>query len=190
MNISLKIILFTSSVTLLCACNPPQEIPKTLVHKDGSYDQVPLEKDTAVVKIVQAGVDNIQEFDDHREALNNNLNKMISYAKKACSTGKKPDFILYNEFPLTGYSFGDRQEKLKYTIKIPGPETQALGKVAQECDTYIIFGSKMFPILLMTALQLPLIIPNFFNRKVILVSYLITNYGSTKTDLPFIGPIS
>lgn len=141
MKFEFKKILLTISLVLLSACTVSQDIPKLLVKNDGSYDHLPLEKDSVVVKIVQASVDNIQEFEDHQQALNNNLNKMVSYAKKACTTGKKPDFILYNEFPLTGYSFGDRQEKLKYTITIPGAETQSLGEVARACDTYIIFGS-------------------------------------------------
>ena len=52
-----------------------------------------------------------------------------------------PDFILFNEFPLTGYSSGSRDEKLTFTITVPGPETDALGEAARACDTYIIFGS-------------------------------------------------
>lgn len=141
MIISFKKLVLASSIALLsaCAASPDTSIP--LVHQDGSYDKVPLEKDTVVVKIIQAGVENIQQHEDHQQALNNNLDKMIHYAEQACSTGKKPDFLLYNEFPLTGYSSGDRQEKLKYTISVPGPETEALGKVAKACDTYIIFGS-------------------------------------------------
>lgn len=139
--ISIKKLLLSSSIALLSACAVSPEVTQTLVNPDGSYEQVPLEKDTVVVKIVQAGVENIQEQPDFQKSLANNLNKMVRYAEEACSTGKKPDFILYNEFPLTGYSSGDRQEKLKYTISIPGPETDALGKVAKDCDTYIIFGS-------------------------------------------------
>jgi predicted amidohydrolase len=53
----------------------------------------------------------------------------------------KPDFLLYIEFPLTGYSYGTREEKLEFTITVPGPETDRLGEVAKACDTYIIFGS-------------------------------------------------
>ena len=66
---------------------------------------------------------------------------MVSFIDTACTTGKKPDFILFNEFPLTGYSSGTRDEKLKFTLQIPGAETERLGEVARECDTYIIFGS-------------------------------------------------
>jgi len=42
---------------------------------------------------------------------------------------------------LTGYSGGTRQDKLKFTIQIPGPETDRLGKLAKKCNSYIIFGS-------------------------------------------------
>ncbi|WP_417614268.1 nitrilase-related carbon-nitrogen hydrolase [Parasphingorhabdus sp.] len=66
---------------------------------------------------------------------------MEEIARRACTTGKKPDFLLYHEFPLTGYSGGSRTEKLKYTVKVPGLETERLGKIAKECDAYLIFGT-------------------------------------------------
>ena len=113
----------------------------TLVQKDGSYAQVPLEKDKVVVKVVQNLTRNLQDFPSIEEGLAHNLEQMTNLTRRACSEGKKPDFILFNEFPLTGYSDGPREEKLKSTITIPGPETDALGKLAKECDTYIIFGS-------------------------------------------------
>ncbi len=112
-----------------------------LVNADGSYATAKLEKDEVVVKVVQAGASNLQQAATVEAGLKKNLASMISFAKRACSEGKKPDFLLYNEFPLTGYSFGPRSEKLKFMIEIPGPETDALGKVAKDCDTYIIFGS-------------------------------------------------
>lgn len=128
----------------LSACAEQQEPPADvvrLVHADGSYSTVPLEKDTVVVKVVQNGVRNLQDFDNLEEGLAHNLEHMISFANRACTEGKKPDFILYNEFPLTGYSDGTRDEKLKFTLQIPGPETERLGEVARDCDAYIIFGS-------------------------------------------------
>ncbi|MGI9257960.1 MAG: nitrilase-related carbon-nitrogen hydrolase [Gammaproteobacteria bacterium] len=100
-----------------------------------------LEKDVVVVKVVQNGVKNLQDFDSVEEGLAYNLEHMISFVNRACSDGKKPDFLLFNEFPLTGYSSGAREEKLKFTLTIPGAETERLGEVAKECDTYIIFGS-------------------------------------------------
>ena len=122
--------------------DPPAPAPGVvLVEPDGSYPTMPLEKDTVVLKVVQNGVRNLQEFDSVREGLAHNLEHMIRFANRACSEGRKPDLILYNEFPLTGYSDGTRDEKLKFTLQIPGPETDTLGEVARDCDAYIIFGS-------------------------------------------------
>ncbi len=115
--------------------------PVELVRPDGSYPTVALEKERVVVKVVQNGVKNLQDFDDVREGLTVNLERMLGWIERACTEGKQPDFILFNEFPLTGYSSGSREEKLKFTLEIPGPETERLGEAARDCDTYIIFGS-------------------------------------------------
>ena len=112
-----------------------------LVQKNGSYKIIPLEKDSIVLKVIQNGVNSLQNFPTPQEGLKHNLDHMIKLARTACSEGKKPDILLYHEFPLTGYSSGTRDEKLKFTVQIPGPETRALGKLAKECDTYLIFGS-------------------------------------------------
>ncbi len=112
-----------------------------LVQPDGSYPVKPLEKDVIVVKVLQTTVDSLSQFDTVEAGLQHNLEHMRAMAETACSTGKKPDFLLYHEFPLTGYSGGSRTEKLKYTVKIPGPETEYLGQIARECDTYIVFGT-------------------------------------------------
>ncbi|MBL8201753.1 MAG: hypothetical protein JNK40_12330 [Chromatiales bacterium] len=118
----------------------PTSLP-VLVRPDGTYPVKPLEKDTIVVKVIQNGVQNLQQAPSIEAGLKANLEKMVSFAQKACTTGAKPDFLLFNEFPLTGYSAGSREEKLKFTITIPGPETERLGALARECDTYLIFGS-------------------------------------------------
>lgn len=117
-----------------------ESVPQ-LVQPDGSYPTKALEKDTVVVKVIQNGVTNLQQAETIEQGLEENLETMIDFANRACTDGKKPDFLLYNEFPLTGYSTGTRDEKLKFTIEIPGPETDRLGEIARECDTYIIFGS-------------------------------------------------
>ncbi|MEO1035564.1 MAG: nitrilase-related carbon-nitrogen hydrolase [Pseudomonadota bacterium] len=112
-----------------------------LVRGDGSYPTVPLAKDEIVLKVVQNGVKNLQDYDDPRDGLAANLAIMQRFIDDACSEGAKPDIILFNEFPLTGYSSGARDEKLKFTLTIPGPETTALGESARDCDTYLVFGS-------------------------------------------------
>lgn len=116
------------------------EMP-VLVQADGSYPTIPLEKDVIVVKVLQTTVDSLSEFPTVQAGLDHNLKHMEAMAEKACSTGKKPDFLLYHEFPLTGYSSGTRTEKLPFTVKIPGPETERLGKIARDCDTYLVFGT-------------------------------------------------
>lgn len=128
-------------LTLAVALSTAGAHATTLVEKDGSYAQVPLEKDKVVIKVVQNLTRNLQDFPTIEQGLAHNLQQMTDLTERACSEGKKPDFILFNEFPLTGYSDGKREEKLKFTIEIPGPETEALGKLAKQCDTYIIFGS-------------------------------------------------
>ncbi|MBO6504546.1 MAG: hypothetical protein JJ850_04080 [Kordiimonadaceae bacterium] len=112
-----------------------------LVQPDGSYPTVPLEKDVVVLKVIQTGVNSLKSFPSIEEGLDFNLAHMEKMANDACTRGKKPDILLYHEFPLTGYSSGSRTEKLPYTVQIPGPETDRLGKVAKACDTYLIFGS-------------------------------------------------
>ena len=119
----------------------PARAEPVLVQPDGSYPTVPLAKDKIVVKVLQTTVDSLSDFPTVADGLEHNLSHMEAIAKKACTTGKKPDFLLYHEFPLTGYSGGSRTDKLKYTVKVPGPETERLGKIARDCDTYLIFGT-------------------------------------------------
>ncbi|MEM6893079.1 MAG: nitrilase-related carbon-nitrogen hydrolase [Bacteroidota bacterium] len=126
---------------------PVQETMETntqetvLVRGDGSYPTVPLEKDTVVLKVVQTRVKSLQKFPTIEEGLEENIAYMEKMGRQAASEGAKPDILLYHEFPLTGYSSGSRTEKLKFTIQVPGPETERLGKLAKELDSYIIFGS-------------------------------------------------
>jgi predicted amidohydrolase len=124
-----------SSVTSQASAIP------TLVQSDGTYPTIPLEKDNIVLKVLQTTVTSLQDFPTVQDGLEHNLKHMEAMADRACTTGKKPDFLLYHEFPLTGYSSGNRAEKLKYTVQFPGPETERLGEVAKACDTYLVFGS-------------------------------------------------
>jgi predicted amidohydrolase len=112
-----------------------------LVRADGSYPSAPLAKDTIVVKVVQNAPLNLQKAPSMQQGLATNVERMAYWIDQACKKGKKPDFILFNEFPRTGYSAGTRNEKLKFTIRIPGPETERIGQLAKACDTYVIFGS-------------------------------------------------
>lgn len=121
--------------------SPETSVTPVLVQPDGSYPVMPLEKEAIVVKVIQSTVSSLSEFPTVEEGLEHNLSHMEALAEQACTTGMKPDFLLYHEFPLTGYSPGGRTEKLKYTVQMPGPETDRLGEIAKSCDTYLAFGS-------------------------------------------------
>lgn len=133
-------LLAVASVLGACAGGDGQSWPQ-LVDAGGGYEAAPLEKEVAVLKVVQNRARNLQDFDDPQAALRENLASMEEWVDRACTQGRAPDFILFNEFPLTGYSRAPRDEKLGYTIRIPGPETARLGELARSCDSYIIFGS-------------------------------------------------
>lgn len=140
-----------SALALLAACatapgtsaqdGPTHSVSQTLVQPDGSYETVPLAKDVITLKVMQTTVKNLSDYPTIQEGLDGNLAHMKAMADKACTTGNKPDILLFHEFPLTGYSSGTRTEKLKYTVQMPGPETDYLGEIARNCDTYIVFGS-------------------------------------------------
>ena len=119
----------------------PATTETVLVQPDGSYPVIPLEKDTMVLKVIQTRVKSLQNFSTIEEGLEENMAYMEKMARQAAAEGAKPNILLFHEFPLTGYSSGSRAEKLKFTIQIPGPETERLGKLAKEVDSYIIFGS-------------------------------------------------
>ena len=141
-------------VTLLIGCAPastsikrdtessPQpQVAVELVRSDGTYRTVPLEKKTVNLTLVQSKAEQIKKLDDAPAILKRNLDHMIKMGTEACARDKKPDILLFHEFPLTGYFFGKRARKLEVAIEIPGPETKALGQLAAQCDTYLVFGS-------------------------------------------------
>ncbi|MBK6598309.1 MAG: hypothetical protein IPG25_10665 [Proteobacteria bacterium] len=71
-----------------------------LVRPDGSYPTIPLQKDVVVVKVVQNSPVNLQKASSIAEGLATNVERMAHWINQACTTGKKPDFILFNEFPV------------------------------------------------------------------------------------------
>ena len=138
MNISSRLFLKLIPLLVLSFSEPSVS---SLVNGDGSYQTIPLEKDVVTLAVIQTGINSLQDFKDPKVGLKQNLDHMIEMGESACAQNPKPDFLLYHEFPLTGYSSGSRTEKLKYTIQVPGPETLELGKLAKKCDAYLIFGS-------------------------------------------------
>ncbi len=137
-----RIFVFATFISLLGTIAGAEEEPwPQLVDARGGYETRPLEKDVVILKVVQNLARNLEDFDDPAAGLRANLASMEGWIQRACSEGGKPDFILFNEFPLTGYSRAPRTQKLNYTIHIPGTETNRLGELASVCDSYIVFGS-------------------------------------------------
>lgn len=146
----------SSTLCLLFACLPKENIntvqsttkestidtdSSILVHKDGTYPRVALEKEEIVLTVIQSNAQSIEDVTQAKQILRTNSEHMIEWGRKACAADQKPDIILFHEFPLSGYFFGNRDKKLQMAIEIPGEESNALAALAQECDAYVVFGA-------------------------------------------------
>jgi predicted amidohydrolase len=120
---------------------PAPEPVIQMVDVSGGYPRAPLEKDTVNLSIVQTAVTPMTGPETAKAELKANLEHVSGWITKACEAENKPDVILLHEFPLTGYLPGTRTDKLQMTIAIPGPETDALGQLAKDCDSYLVFGA-------------------------------------------------
>lgn len=114
---------------------------KKMVMSKGDYEKVTLEKDEIVLKLIQNSVENINTPEDAERVIAANLKKIGEMITQACTEGEKPDIILLHEFPLSGYVYGTRNDKLSISLEIPGKESAMISELAQKYDTYIIFGS-------------------------------------------------
>ena len=144
-----------SSIVFVLACStkepqqtnikpPPLPEPQKqtmLVRKDGTYPTVPLEKEEIVLTVVQTNAEQIKDITQAKAILKKNSEHMIEMGRKACAAEQKPDILVFHEFPLSGYFFGNRDKKLQMAIEIPGDESNALAELAKECDAYVVFGA-------------------------------------------------
>lgn len=72
-----------------------------------------------------------------------NIRRMGGFAE--CAAKRGADLVLFPETALIGYDIdfaheGDERMHHRLAEPIPGPATEALGKVAKECGIYIVFG--------------------------------------------------
>ena len=93
-------------VFLLCSALPSgaedRRAPQELVNADGTYKTVPLEKDTVTLTLIQSAADRIKDVKDAPKILKKNAEHMVEMGRRACKAEKKPDILLFHEFPLTG----------------------------------------------------------------------------------------
>ena len=114
---------------------------KISISKTGNYDSVELAKPVISLTVVQSRVRAV-DVNRLKSTRRDNLNHLLELIDAANNWGGAKDLLLFHEFPLTGYSNKwNRQDALKVAIKIPGEETAAIGKKAQEYGSYIVFGS-------------------------------------------------
>ena len=108
----MKINNFYQLICLLLLTLSTELRARPLVDPNGGYPKKDLVSDKVVLKVVQTNAESIQVA-DRDSALKRNIDNMILFGKKACTTGKKPNILLFHEFPLTGWFSGNRSEKLK-----------------------------------------------------------------------------
>lgn len=112
-----------------------------LLHVDGSYDCVPLVKDTISLCVVQS---RIRAVDASRRdaSVKENLDHLLGLIDAANGWLGPKDIVFFHEFPITGFDpRWRRQDLLKVAIEIPGPETEAIAARAKRYGCYVVFGS-------------------------------------------------
>jgi len=112
------------------------------VRPDGTYDTVPLTKDSWTLAVIQARVRAVDEK-NAKQSRKANLDHMLDLIDTSQSWGGKKDLLFFHEFPVTGYhNRWTRDDIIKHVaIELPGPEVDAIGKKAKEHGCYVVFGS-------------------------------------------------
>lgn len=112
-----------------------------LVHADGTYDTVPLAKDSVSLAVMQTRVRPVDAANPEK-GRRENLAHMLDLLDGVQTWSTPKDIVFFHEFPITGFRFEwTRSEALRLAIEIPGPETEELGKAARKYQCYIVFGS-------------------------------------------------
>ncbi len=111
------------------------------VAQDGIYERTALKKNSIRVKAIQSPMIPA-DADNPKPVMRANLQRMLDHVDQANNfLSGKQDLVCFHEQPLMGWAPWTREEALKVSIEVPGPETEALGKKAKEHGCYIAFGS-------------------------------------------------
>jgi len=109
------------------------------------YEMVPLAHEEIKVAAVQMVSKRVADTDNPQPVIKRNLEHMLGLCDKAAAQGCQ--LMVFPEFTLsTGEDRGfcinwTRKEWLRTAIKVPGPETQAIGQKAKQHNCYICFSS-------------------------------------------------
>ena len=72
---------------------------------DGLYPTA-FGKDVVRLAIIQSNAKLIKDTQQAAKTITENLAHVVTLGKQACSQEKKPNILLFHEFPLTGYFYG------------------------------------------------------------------------------------
>ncbi len=113
------------------------------------YEVVPLAYDEIKVAAVQMVSEPVVDTGNPRPVIQRNLNHMLELIDQAAAQGCQ--LMVFPEFSLTRGEYGGtmkgfcltwtREEWLRIAVKVPGPETQAIGQRAKQHNCYICFSS-------------------------------------------------
>jgi predicted amidohydrolase len=101
-----------------------------------------------------------------------NLAKILERTREAAPAGG--DLIVFPECSLTGYVFRSRDEALPFAEPVPGPATEAVGRLCRELGVRVVFG-------LLEANG-----PNLYNAAVLVGPEGLTG-RYRKNHLPYLG---
>ncbi|MEJ2533990.1 MAG: nitrilase-related carbon-nitrogen hydrolase [Gammaproteobacteria bacterium] len=107
---------------------------------DGTYDTVPLARDSITLTVVQSRVRAV-DARSPRRGLKENLDHMLKAIDKVFHFSAPSDIVQFHEFPITGWDVWTREECLRLSIEVPGEETEAIGAKARQYGCHIVFGS-------------------------------------------------
>ncbi|MFN2098542.1 nitrilase-related carbon-nitrogen hydrolase [Altererythrobacter sp. MF3-039] len=111
------------------------------MRSDGTYDAVPLAKESISIAVAQTRVVPV-ELSSVAQTRKANVQHMLDVIDAASGFTGPKDLILFHEFPITGYRHvWDLDDARKIAIEIPGPETDMLAAKAREYGTWLVFGS-------------------------------------------------
>ncbi|MEQ8515548.1 MAG: nitrilase-related carbon-nitrogen hydrolase [Chromatocurvus sp.] len=111
------------------------------VPADGDYARAALRKDALRVTAVQSFMRAIRNTSNPAPEMKANVDHMIELIDMANGFGGPQDLVCFHEQPIMGWNPWTREQTLRVSIDVPGPETERLGEKAKEYGCYITFGT-------------------------------------------------
>jgi predicted amidohydrolase len=102
---------------------------------------VPLRQEEVVCVVVQSKQVTL-DINNVGKGVKENLALMTRLVDQLQARRHK-DLLVFHEFPLTGSDIKwNREQQMRASIDVPGPETEAVGALAKKYNCYIEFGAK------------------------------------------------